>query len=150
MKHLQQLRNMSKDELVNYLYNRHIGDCADYSDFDKEQDKDKHDHGKRIPYIGWFWRDPDFIKKDVSIGICGSYVGVMENNKWGYPERLMTEQEVDTFIDYLDRAFAEKAKGGWVHETEAKAEIVFNELWDWFQTLRNTGKWIREEDYEAR
>jgi hypothetical protein len=57
-----------------------------------------------IPYMGWFWRDFDFITKDVAIGKDhDDNMGVMANNKWDYPERQMTEAEVDTFMELIDR-----------------------------------------------
>ena|SRR5258708_6327950 len=131
-KYMDQLLEKTKEELVNGAFNSRVSDLADYED----KAVDKHGHGKRIPYIGWFWRYTDFVGKSISIGDAGGMIGVMGNNKWGYYERLMTEQEANTFIDYLERAFAERDKGGLVSETEADAEKVFDELWDWFQTLK--------------
>jgi hypothetical protein len=126
---MKELQNKTKEELINILYNTRIASIADFSP-DENKELDKHGYGKRIPYIGWFWRSADFINKRISIGDCGDYVGVMENNKWGYAEREMTEDEVDKFIDYLERALL-----------HTKSEAIFNELWDWFQTLRDTGDW---------
>lgn len=126
--YLDTLLNKSKDELINDAFNARV---AQWVDRDEE---------KRIPYIGWFWRYPDFLNKRVCIGDCGKFIGVMENNKWGYPSRFMTEQEVDTFISYLDLAFTEMDKGGNVSENEARAEKIFKELWIWFQTLTIKGQ----------
>lgn len=130
MGYLQELLASDKDELVNMLYNRQVADVADYS----PGETDPHGHGKRIPYIGWFWRHTDFVGKQIAIGDCG-FIGVMENNKWDYPERMMTEAEADTFIAYLERAFAASNRGGIVAETKAAAERVYGEMWNWFQTL---------------
>lgn len=117
------LQASTKDTLVNRLYNSQVAQYADYATGTHPEKG-----GKRIPYIGWFWRDTDFVGKQISIGNCGTFIGVMESNKWDYPERLMTEEEVNTFIGYLDKAFAMKMN----EETEQ----VFAECWDWFQTLR--------------
>jgi hypothetical protein len=129
MSYMAILQAKSKDTLVNDAFNAFVSEWAD--DHEGHQDKG----GKRIPYIGWFWRNTDFVNKQVSIGDAGGLIGVMENNKWGYPERMMTEQEVDAFIAYLERAYAELGKGGILSELHANAEKVFDELWDWFQTL---------------
>ncbi len=130
MGYLAALKSRSKEELINNLYNHQVAEWADYDD----NQKGKHGYGKRIPYIGWFWRHTDFANKRISIGNCGDFIGVMENNKWDYPEREMTEQEADTFIDYLEQAFAEASK---INDSNhrANAEKVFDELWKWFQTL---------------
>lgn len=129
--YLEHLKSKSKEELVNDAYNTRIAQWADY----ENKKDDPRGCGKRIPYIGWFWRTTDFVNKCISIGDSGSFIGVMENNKWDYPERLMTEAEVDIFIGHLENAFAELGKGGLVSELHQKAEEKFREMWDWFQTL---------------
>ncbi len=113
-------------EQINEQYNRRVAEIADFED--KDEPFNNTTTGKRIPYIGWFWRDTDFAGKRILIGTTGDYVGVMENNKWGYPDRLMTEEEATTFIGYLDRAFAASE--------QAQAETVYAELRRWFQTLK--------------
>lgn len=50
------------------------------------------EHGKAFPYIGWYWREVDFDKPFV-LGDCGSFIGFMENNKWGYPQWLVTLEQ---------------------------------------------------------
>ncbi len=106
--------------------NERIWEWADY----QKSDRDIHGHRKRIPYIGWFWRNADFENKLVHIGNSGQLIGVMENNKWDYARRVMTEEEVDVFVDYLDKAFTLIDRGD-----APQAEAVFLELWDWFQGL---------------
>lgn len=132
MTYLQHLLDTDKDQLVNDLYNRAVADLADY----ESGETDPHGHGKRIPYIGWFWRDCDFVHRCIAIGDSGAFTGVMESNKWGYPERAMTPEEAETFIGYLERAFAARNRGGNVADAHAAAEVIFGELWDWFQTLK--------------
>lgn len=118
---LSELLEKTEDELVNLIYNDWIRDHSDL-------DVDFGDGGKSIPYIGWFWRQVDFVNKSVSIGDCGEFIGVMENNKWDYRGRLMTEQEVDKFIEYIDTAIKSS--------NESECNKVLRWLWDWFQTLK--------------
>ncbi len=136
MNYLETLKAKTHNEMVNDLYNARVGNWADY----EGDEPGPHGTGKRIPYIGWFWRPTDFVGKKICIGDAGSMIGVMEANKWGYPARWMTEQEVDTFIEYLERAFTEFDKGGLVSELEASGNKVFIELWDWFQSLKIEGE----------
>ncbi len=118
MRPLSTLRKMTKNELINEV-------CNDW--LEKEADAEDAGCGKGIPYIGWFWRATDIAGKRITIGDCGQFVGVMENNKWGYPERLMSEDEVDQFVHFIDRAFETS--------TKAAETAVLVDLWAWFQTL---------------
>lgn len=131
MGYLNELQERSKDELVNELYNNRVSRWADH---DSDEDSDQAGE-KRIPYIGWFWRSTDFVNKRITIGKCSDFIGVMENNKWDYPERLMTEEEATTFIQMLDDAFAVLTSGGFADELQKEAEKKFTAIWDWFQTL---------------
>jgi hypothetical protein len=116
---LATLQAKTKDELINDAINAFVEEWAD----DRIQ--------KRIPYIGAYWRDTDFVGKHITIGKMisdiGEYVGVMENNKWEYPERLMTEQEVDTFVGFIDRAYDAT--------NQNEREEAFMALRHWFQSL---------------
>jgi hypothetical protein len=132
MTYLDELKMKTQNEMINDLYNSRVGSWADY----ENGESGPHGTGKRIPYIGWFWRPTDFVGKKICIGDAGQMIGVMERNKWGYPARWMTEEEVDKFIEYLERAFTELDRGGVVSELEATAEKVFVECWQWFQTLK--------------
>lgn len=63
-------------------------------------------HGKPVPFIGWYWRNTDFAGGRIPLGWLnqpseGLFCGVMENNKWGYRERLMTDEEVAVFVRFL-------------------------------------------------
>jgi hypothetical protein len=128
---MKSLQEKSKEQLVNEAFNAFV---SAYSDFNKEEEI-KYGRDKRVPYIGWFWRTTDFVNKRISIGNCGSFIGVMENNKWDYPERDMTKQEADTFIAYIDRAHDESRNGGDLAAIQNNVNTVFNECWTWFQTL---------------
>ena len=77
---------MTSDELNAKL--RAIDDAEGGLDFDAFGNS-----GKRLPYIGWFWRDVDWSRDDCVLGIIPRgadgndkpLVGFMESNKWGYP-----------------------------------------------------------------
>lgn len=96
-------------------------------------------HGKAIPYLGWYWRGIDF-NGPIPIGECTHpeesvpFVGFMVNNKWGYPERNLTEGERLQVIAYLDKAMESEGEG---------KDTALQELWDYMQTLNRetTGGW---------
>ena len=93
---LENLLTRTKESLANEIYNDII---------DETINGDNREEG--IPYMGWFWRYFDFIAKDVTIGKDGdNNIGVMANNKWDYPQRQMTEAEVDKFMELIDRVIA--------------------------------------------
>jgi hypothetical protein len=104
----------------NAAFNSAVGAIANFD----EGVTDPRGYGKRVPYIGWYWRPPDFVGRAISIGDCGDFIGVMENNKWGYPERFMTREEADKFIGYLERATSGPDNAA-----------ILDACWDWMQTL---------------
>ena len=126
---LKGLMTQEKKELINDLYNRIVRDRADYD----EKDKDVHGHGKRIPYIGWFWRDANFVDGIVPIADCERFIGIIESNKWDYPERNLTKDEFNKFMELLEKAMSVSWGSG--DDMNFYTEARFNELWDWFQTL---------------
>lgn len=85
--------------------------------------------GKAIAYMGWFWRS--IHKGNVSIGITDDteppFIGIMQKNKWGYSERLMTNEEEDQLI-----AFANALHN--VYEEEEQSKIL-RKLNKWMQSL---------------
>lgn len=123
---------MKKDELVNMVYNSYISNLSD----NDENPMFESTYYKKVPYIGWFWRDIDVIKKDVSIGNCGDFIGIIENNKWEYPDRYMTEEEVDILIGYIDKTMEVWNKGGQASELVLKQDTILKELCNWMQTLK--------------
>ena len=122
---LKELHERSKDRLINEIYNEYISSRAD---------DEKRSHGKAIPYIGWFWRSCDFVGKDISIGDCGDFIGIMENNKWGYPKRYMTDDEVDKFTELIDRILA--VSHGFGTDIKFYRNKRCDDLWEWMQTLK--------------
>ena len=145
MKTLAKLKKLKKAELVNWLYNWWISQTSDAN----ENDRDYNDclHGKRVPYMGWSWRHSDFMNKRISLGKTGGYVAVMENNKWGYAGRMMSEEECNIFIDFIDRAIVEKGKGGVLSNILDARNAVLLEMRQWLQTLANIGAWSEEFDW---
>jgi co-chaperonin GroES (HSP10) len=112
------------------LYDAQVADIADCDD---GQD-DPHGHGKRLPYIGWFWRELYWADLRIPIGDAGELVGPMMSNKWGYPERRMTRTEAHYFRHELDHVFQLQRAGGDI-------EAPCAQIWNWMQGLRNKGKW---------
>lgn len=118
--------------LLNEKYNRYIRDFADC----ETGEVDPSGHGKRVPYVGWFWRFVDFSRLDrIPIGDCGPFIGFMENNKWGYPERNMTPAEAKHVVNLLDESMAAGRRGGNLAEIRASQYKPLGELWDYLQTL---------------
>ena len=92
---LENLLTRTKESLANEIYN----DIIEVMNGDTPEDS--------IPYMGLIWRYFNFIAKDVTIGKDeDNNIGVMANNKWDYPQRQMTEAEVDTFMELIDRVIA--------------------------------------------
>lgn len=108
--------------------------CADVSDC-LDGDDDPHGHGKRLPYIGWFWRSVDFANRRIPIGDCGDFIGFMENNKWGHPARNLTDSEADQVIGLLWQARTVGDAAGSVREVHAARDRVLVDLWDLMQTF---------------
>lgn len=132
----------SKEDLVSLIinerYNQFISSYADYNENDKPQDStisNGKSNGKRVPYIGWFWRDTNFANKLISIGDCGEYIGIMENNKWDYSERLLTSEECDKVIEIIEKAMYENSKGGDLVRIERNILSELEKLWPYLQTL---------------
>jgi hypothetical protein len=91
--------------------------------------------GKRVPYIGWYWRECNFAAGDVSIGDCVSFTGFMQNNKWGHPERRMTRFECDMVQEFVREAKALNNGNDDMHRLTPAAEAKMREFWAWMQTL---------------
>lgn len=112
-------------------YNDFLRDLADY----REGAVDPHGHGKRVPYIGWYWRHVAFSAGTFSIGNCGDFIGFMENNKWGYPERLVTPDEFAAVMAIIDAAMVANSRGGRLDQIVAATHAEIDRLWDYLQTL---------------
>ena len=140
--HLEKVRDVCVDNLVDLIINTHYNNFIDrYASFNENEDvfdssiKNGKVHGKRIPYIGWYWRNTDFANKIIRIGNCGDFIGVMEKNKWDYPERRLTENECDQVIEIIDEAMKKNQAGGELGSIRNQTVEVLEELWLLFQTF---------------
>lgn len=125
--------------LVNTRYNQFVSNLANYDDDEKPQDPTLSSgttYGKRVPYIGWFWRNVDFSRKELPIGDTGEFIGFIANNKWDYPQRLLTEGEANKVIEIIELAMREDEKGGSVKEIREKTRAELEKLWGYLQTLK--------------
>jgi hypothetical protein len=107
---------------------------ADRADFDKDEE-DPRGHGKRLPYIGWYWRHLQFSDGHLPIGDCGDFIGFIANNKWGHPQRDTTPEEFARIMELIDAAMLENQEGGSLDEIVKKTHAKLDELWDYLQTL---------------
>lgn len=83
--------------------------------------------GKPVPYVGWYWRNVDFVAGAIPIANCGSFIGVCESNKWGYPMRMLEADEAERVTALLWSAMCEE-------DTEKRTALIKN-VWDTFQSF---------------
>ncbi len=118
----------SREELARALFNeRYNAFCRRWADTE--------DGEKRIPYMGWFWRDVDFWSRRIPLGFGQSLVAFMEKNKWDHYSRLATVEEVEAIMAALDEAMACSLQGGVVTEAIEATNRALKRLWDWMQEL---------------
>jgi hypothetical protein len=136
--------------IINNRYNDFIRERADYDKDEGPQESDQENGvdqnaiavlagvqgGKRVPYVGWFWRSTNFYDRRIPIGNCGEFVGVMENNKWDYPERYLAEEECDQVIAILDAAMQASSAGGELGQIRRTTMRELERLWPLFQTFK--------------
>lgn len=95
--------------------------------------------GKRLPYVGWFWRHVTFHDlESIPIGDCGEFVGFMANNKWDHPERNLTLEEARAVMAIVDEAMRVNQEGGESGKIQANTARDLDRLWDYMQTLEVT------------
>ena len=130
----EKLASWSKEDLAACIldsqYNEFLRARADYED----GYEDPHGHGKRLPYIGWFWRHLEFSDGALPIGNCGDFIGFIRNNKWNYPERMTTPSEFAEIMSIIDNAMFENEKGGDLKENVRNTNNELSRLWDYMQT----------------
>jgi hypothetical protein len=126
-------RERLEAKILDEAYNKFAGQ---YADIASDSDADPRGHGKRIPYIGWYWRDVEFSDPNsIYIGHCGEFVGFMVKNKWDYQERRLTTEEASRVIGLLDEAMELDCRGGLLTEINARVYSKLDELWEYMQTL---------------
>lgn len=112
-------------------YNDFMRSRSDYADGDKQE----RPSGKRLPYIGWYWRHLPFSSGTLPIGDCGEFIGFMANNKWDYPERNMTPAEFSATMEIVDEAMRLDQQGGDLREIVARTRAKLDELWPLLQSM---------------
>lgn len=63
--------------------------------------------GKPIFYWGWVWRDVDFTRPiHLAVGPAtgDKMAGFCENNKWGYPSFILTQEKSDELVELIEMA----------------------------------------------
>lgn len=134
------------ERLANYIINRELNDfVARYADYDEDEHGSPRED-KRIPYIGWFWRDVDFAGREpyIPIGNCGEFIGFMENNKWDYPQRRLSADETKQVVDIVCEAHRLSREGGSLADIRKNTVAKLEELWPLMQTFKieTKGYWI--------
>lgn len=130
------LDKYTKDDLIAQIINQRLNDfVARYAD---------NDEGKFIPYIGWYWRDVSFVEGYITIGNCGEFIGFIENNKWGYAQRMLSPDETEQVVNIICKAHDESRKGGILADIERKTKKQLAKLWPLMQTftIATTGYYI--------
>lgn len=128
----QELLKESKEDLVTLIINNRLNSfMANHADKSKEEGD-----GKRIPYIGWFWRSVNFVDGEITIGDCGDFIGFMENNKWDYPERELSKEEANKVLTIVWEAKRLSEQGGMVSEIVGNTNAKLEELWELLQTFK--------------
>lgn len=76
-----------------------------------------------VDYQGWFWRSIDFFDPDnAAIADGDGRVAFCQNNKWDYPERNLTEEELSTFRDHVWKAYQASRKGGSLEDIQNEVD----------------------------
>ena len=125
---------MGVDRLASMIINDQLNDLvAKYADYD--DDESGNAWGKRVPYVGWFWRYVNFVDADFVIGDCVDFVGFMENNKWGYRQRRLTPEEASLVVGIVCEAYRLNHQGGNMAEIIGATKAKLEELWPLLQSF---------------
>jgi hypothetical protein len=132
---IERIADLDKDDLVKLIVNNRLNEfVSTYADY-KDNEVTPHGVGKRVPYIGWYWRAVDFVGGNIPIGDCGQFVGVMANNKWDYNERMLTPDEAAQVTAIVWKAKELSEQGGELNEIIRGTKAELEKLWDLFQTF---------------
>lgn len=93
-----------------------------------------------IPFQGWFWRSVDFFGT-ITIADGAGQVAICENNKWGYPERTLTDQERDKFRDLVWDAYRESRRGGRLDQIRQATRAALDVAGEHIEALTVPGEW---------
>jgi hypothetical protein len=114
-------------------YNEFLRSRSDADD--KDEDYGEILNGKRVPYLGWFWRHLEFHEGKLPLGFCDGYVGFMANNKWDYHERNTTPEEFVSIMGFIDAAMTAGEAGGELTTIHRNIRAELKKLRDYVQTL---------------
>lgn len=148
---IEKLKQTEKDDLIalliNERYNNFLSRWADLAENEEPFNKNI-ENGKRIPYMGWFWRSLYFYKKEIPIGFSddSDYIGFMASNKWGYPERNLTESEFNQVIEIIDEAMRNNEKGGELSKIREETCKSLEKLYPLIQSLKFDNRETHESD----
>lgn len=126
-------REFLEAAILDMEYNDFLRSRADAKDSDA--DKDDILNGKRIPYMGWFYRHLNFSEGCLPLGFSGGYVAFMATNKWDNDERDTTPEEFEQIMAYIDAAMKANERGGALSEIVAGTNAELKKLRDYLQTL---------------
>lgn len=87
-------------------------------------------------YIGWYWRNVDFTGGNIPVGRTEEgIVGFMQNNKWDYPERYLTEKEATIVSSIVWAAFTGNREGGLLSDIYKNVDDLMSQLHPLLQSL---------------
>lgn len=124
--------------LLDDFYNEFLRERANFADNESPVDLTSPNgkaYGKRLPYIGWFWRSLPFSAGTLPIGDSGEFVGFMANNKWDYPQRNTTPEEFAQVIAIIDAAQRASMEGGVLADVHEATLRELEKLWPLLQTF---------------
>ena len=99
-----QLAQSLAETMVNHVLNEFIAGHSTTSFAEGREDTP-------VPYQGWYWRSVNFFGR-ITIADGGGQVAICESNKWGYPERSLTDAERDHFLVLVWGAYIASRQGG--------------------------------------
>lgn len=139
------LNKLDKDRLIDDTINGELNRfVSSYADYDEDETGSTPRFDKRVPYIGWYWRSVDFTNNRIYIGHCGEFVGFMENNKWGYPERMLDDNEAEKVVALVCEAYELSREGGLLSDIQKNTKSKLEEIWPLMQTfeVESEGWWV--------
>lgn len=127
-----QSREYLEAAILDSEYNEFLRSRSNY----REGETQLRPGGKRIPYIGWFWRHVNFSDLErIPVGDCGEFKGFMPRNKWDYPERYLTLDEAKQVMAIIDAAMKANEQGGLLDNIIKETNAELDKLWEFFAGL---------------
>ena len=112
---LRNLRRARKDDITVAVVNTVLNDLI------RQRDRDRTD-GPML-YMGWYWRNVDFFSPGgFTIAKGDGQTAACMNNKWGYPQRDLTDDEQKVVRDLVWDAYLTSHRGGNLAEIDAATD----------------------------